>query len=175
MEPTHYHTLENWLNNHVLNGKLVSPLKLDSPIYQSLTALSGLVTSIIRFAAFFQRNSFTDGTWAAVDLIIWTQVEPGVYLISACLMTFRPLLERIGRNNLLRFQSTTAAKVFHSNDTERCSVNIPLKPRAGDDNDGFHRLQNDARLDSQIKVTTNIHVGSRATKDKPGAVALSPN
>ena len=55
----------------------------------------GLVTSVLRFTSFFTNNSFTDGTYAAVELISWTEVEPGVYLISACLLTYRPLLDRI--------------------------------------------------------------------------------
>lgn len=54
------------------------------------------MTSIIRFHTFFENNSFVDGTFTAVELLIWTQVEAGTYLISACLPTFKPLLERVG-------------------------------------------------------------------------------
>ncbi|KAJ4355910.1 uncharacterized protein N0V89_003935 [Didymosphaeria variabile] len=60
----------------------------------------GLVASILRFHTFFVTNSFTDGTYDAVELIIWTVAEPGIYLISACLLTYRPLLERVGRSRL---------------------------------------------------------------------------
>ncbi|KAM3079650.1 hypothetical protein ACMFMG_006063 [Clarireedia jacksonii] len=55
----------------------------------------GLVTSIIRFSSFFGSNSFTDSTWTSVEHMTWTQVEPGVYLISACMPTWRPLIERL--------------------------------------------------------------------------------
>ncbi|KAF2713471.1 hypothetical protein K504DRAFT_398700 [Pleomassaria siparia CBS 279.74] len=58
----------------------------------------GLVASILRFHTFFVTNSFTDGTYDAVELIIWTLAEPGIYLISACLMTYRPLVERVTRS-----------------------------------------------------------------------------
>ncbi|KAL5398759.1 hypothetical protein PMIN06_009006 [Paraphaeosphaeria minitans] len=60
----------------------------------------GLVASILRFHTFFVTNSFTDGTYDAVELIIWTVAEPGIYLISACLLTYRPLLERVGKSRL---------------------------------------------------------------------------
>lgn len=56
----------------------------------------GLVTSILRFQMFFENNTFTDGTYKAVELLILTQAEPGAYLIAACLPTYRPLLEKLG-------------------------------------------------------------------------------
>jgi hypothetical protein len=61
----------------------------------------GLVASILRFHTFFVTNSFTDGTYDAVELIIWTVAEPGIYLISACLLTYRPLLERVRKSRIL--------------------------------------------------------------------------
>jgi hypothetical protein len=71
----------------------------------------GLITSILRFNGFFQNNSFTDGTYAGVELMIWTQTEPGVYLICACLPTFRPLLEKVGIGKLTAaVKGQTAAK-----------------------------------------------------------------
>lgn len=51
----------------------------------------GLITSIIRFLGFFSEDAVTDVTWHASKLIILTIVETGVYLIAACLPTFRPL------------------------------------------------------------------------------------
>ncbi len=55
----------------------------------------GLAASIMRFTAFHRTNSFTDPTYNAVELIIWTLAEPGIYLIAACLMTYRPLLDKV--------------------------------------------------------------------------------
>ncbi|KAH0591762.1 hypothetical protein MHUMG1_10494 [Metarhizium humberi] len=57
---------------------------------------SGLITSVLRFIAFYNKSSFIDPTFHAVELIIWTVCEPGVYLIAACLLVYRPLLEKIG-------------------------------------------------------------------------------
>ncbi|KAI0442665.1 hypothetical protein F4803DRAFT_350104 [Xylaria telfairii] len=57
---------------------------------------SGLVASVLRFVAFSRTNSFTDATYNAVELIIWTLVEPGISIICVCVMMFRPLFERLG-------------------------------------------------------------------------------
>ena len=51
-----------------------------------------MLASIWRFAEFFSENAFNDGTWASVNLVIWCCAEPGVYLIAACLLALRPLL-----------------------------------------------------------------------------------
>ncbi|KAF2277307.1 putative alpha-xylosidase [Westerdykella ornata] len=59
-----------------------------------LVGSSGLITSILRFQTFLHTDLFKDTTWDAVELIFWTLVEPGSYLISACLLSYRPLLER---------------------------------------------------------------------------------
>ncbi|KAI5925743.1 hypothetical protein F4810DRAFT_30201 [Camillea tinctor] len=54
----------------------------------------GLVASVLRFVAFSNTNSFVDATYNAVELIIWTVAEPGIYLVSACIVMYRPLLEK---------------------------------------------------------------------------------
>ncbi|KAL9595419.1 MAG: hypothetical protein Q9219_006462 [cf. Caloplaca sp. 3 TL-2023] len=51
----------------------------------------GLVSSIVRFTIFYGNEAFVDGTWASVNLMTWTLIEPGVYLIAACLPNLRPL------------------------------------------------------------------------------------
>lgn len=53
---------------------------------------SGLVTSILRFVIFTRGSAIKDGTWSATELMIWSLIEPNVYLISACLPAMRPLL-----------------------------------------------------------------------------------
>jgi hypothetical protein len=60
----------------------------------------------LRFSGFFNTNSFVDSTWAAVELIIWTEVEPGVCLICACLPIYRPLLERMDIGRLIAAASS---------------------------------------------------------------------
>lgn len=56
----------------------------------------GLVTAIIRFVEFYNfgwNNGFSDPTWASSTIFSWTVVEPGVYHLTACFITFRPLFK----------------------------------------------------------------------------------
>jgi hypothetical protein len=53
---------------------------------------SGIVTSGLRFATFFQVDLFSDPTYLVVETMTWTCVEPGVYLIAATLPSLRPLV-----------------------------------------------------------------------------------
>ena len=52
---------------------------------------SGLVSSIVRFTIFFNKELFNDGPREFDKLIMWTLIEPGVYLIAACLANLRPV------------------------------------------------------------------------------------
>ncbi|RAL01565.1 uncharacterized protein BO80DRAFT_62467 [Aspergillus ibericus CBS 121593] len=55
----------------------------------------GTVASILRMAIFFQENATTDPTWTSTKLGIWTVLEGGIIIISACLPPIWPLLVRI--------------------------------------------------------------------------------
>ncbi|KAK3942539.1 hypothetical protein QBC46DRAFT_362544 [Diplogelasinospora grovesii] len=77
----------------------------------------GLVASIMRFLAFANNNSFVDATYAAVELVIWTIAEPRIYLISACLLMYRPLLERV--SSKFKTGSLNRSKVSSTNPSGR--------------------------------------------------------
>ncbi|TVY19761.1 hypothetical protein LARI1_G002597 [Lachnellula arida] len=62
----------------------------------------GLIASIVRFASFFNGDAVGDGSGsvqsklqATVALAIWTMVEPDIYLLAACLITYHPLVTKI--------------------------------------------------------------------------------
>ncbi|KAF2741961.1 hypothetical protein M011DRAFT_433877 [Sporormia fimetaria CBS 119925] len=55
----------------------------------------GLVTGAVRMALFFTVDLFADPTYNSITTMSWTTVEPGVYFIAACMLTFRPLKRRI--------------------------------------------------------------------------------
>lgn len=76
------------------------------PLRTELTVcLSGMITSILRFTAFYDafytKNYFEDPTWYSVTLIIWTVCEPGMYLIAACFLVYRPLLNKMGISDFI--------------------------------------------------------------------------
>ncbi|KAF2811144.1 uncharacterized protein BDZ99DRAFT_344380, partial [Mytilinidion resinicola] len=55
------------------------------------TGSIGVVTAIIRFVGFFTRDFAEDGTWTATRLIVLSIIEPGLYLIAACLVCLKPV------------------------------------------------------------------------------------
>ena len=96
------------------------------------TQHSGLVTSIIRFTSFFTTDAVTDGTWASVNLMTWTVLEPGVYLIAACLPTYRPLLAYIRNREPLSTLHLGRNPHKHSATYgEHGTRAIPLAPKKG--------------------------------------------
>ena len=75
-------------------------------------------------------------------------------------MTYRPLLERVGRGRVFGGHSSKKGKILDSDDTRQHNASIPLKPRLSPEARGFHQLGNDLGVDPSIIVTTNIHVGN---------------
>lgn len=57
------------------------------------TTYSGLIAAIVRFAI-FRSESLKDGTYHT-ELLIWTVVEPGFYLMAACFPAYRSLVPRL--------------------------------------------------------------------------------
>ena len=90
-----------------------------------------------------------------VDLCVWTLCEPGMYLIAACLPTYKPLARSLWESGSLAFRLVSALKHFRVPKTTRVSegsessrwrpedgsINIPLQSRQ---KMGFKRLQNEA-------------------------------
>ncbi|KAL4985868.1 hypothetical protein BDW68DRAFT_189315 [Aspergillus falconensis] len=54
----------------------------------------GMITSCLRFAIFYRHDAFKDNTWTSVQLLKWTDIEPGIYFLAACMPFFRPLVQR---------------------------------------------------------------------------------
>lgn len=50
------------------------------------------MASIIRLTVTFRVDARYDGTWVSADLVTWSLVEPGCYLVASCLPTYRPLV-----------------------------------------------------------------------------------
>ena len=46
---------------------------------------------------FWTHDGVTDATWEASTLLLWTELEPFMYLVAACLPTYRPLLKLLFR------------------------------------------------------------------------------
>ncbi|KAJ5624536.1 hypothetical protein N7510_000845 [Penicillium lagena] len=97
-----------------------------------MTGTLGLVTSIMRFVIFYQGNAVTDGTWSSTDLMSWSVAEPDIYLISACLPTLRPLLNRLfGQNGSTTNSSSRYGKSFKgtNNSIANPKTNLSTQPQ----------------------------------------------
>ncbi|KAH7310812.1 hypothetical protein B0I35DRAFT_514802 [Stachybotrys elegans] len=137
-----------------------------------LVAGSGFMASILRFLSFMDNNSFIDATWNAVILLTWTVAEPGIYLISACMMMYRPLIERLFQPGNSRAQlprtrsrkaSITVAKTVDGQPAIELGIGSSHR---------FERLQelddNDplpAEHSDHIRITTHIKVSSKSLQD----------
>ncbi|KAF2017908.1 integral membrane protein [Aaosphaeria arxii CBS 175.79] len=96
--------------------KTVFDLKVSRPrklgvLFIFLSGGMGIVASCVRMAAFFQVDAFSDNTcrcfpivWfsiltgfvgSSVKLVGWSIVEPGMYLIAACSVRFRPVMIKL--------------------------------------------------------------------------------
>ena len=71
---------------------------------------SGLITSILRFAAFTKTDDVTDATWSSVKLAIYGITETGVYLIAACLPTYRIILVTVQRHASLSLSKVSLTR-----------------------------------------------------------------
>lgn len=127
----------------------------------------------MRFHTFFSTNSFTDGTYNAVELISWTIAEPGIYLISACLLTYRPLLDRVGKSRLFR-SFTTSVK--------RSNISSYGTGKREGQMDGSFPLRNVKRMTNGFTEiedddsSDNVHI-LRASSERviPSSTAQGPN
>ncbi|CAI6339910.1 unnamed protein product [Periconia digitata] len=110
----------------------------------------GIVTCMIRIAYFFTIDLFADPTYNCIHTMIWTMVEPGVYLIAVSLPSLRPLKKRVpwvrdisfgslisratswtgkSTNNTSWLEPKMAAKngVIRTTDIELKSSNFPIE------------------------------------------------
>ncbi|KAH9432883.1 hypothetical protein MCOR27_010600 [Pyricularia oryzae] len=56
-----------------------------------LIASFGIVASVVRARIFFSTSAFEDRTWASVELVGWSIIESGTYVVTACLPHMKPI------------------------------------------------------------------------------------
>jgi hypothetical protein len=140
------------------SNKIICKLANSSDILSS-----GLAASIGRFAIGLTTNSLPDLTWVAPELIIWIQVEPGCYLISACLLTLRPLLDKIMNSNFVQGWRRNIYRVFGrnlpgTNGSMNAGSNIGMKlqpfataSKGSAAEKGLNQLGEEGRVGSNLK------------------------
>ncbi|KAL9612091.1 MAG: hypothetical protein Q9167_003313 [Letrouitia subvulpina] len=118
---------------------LVLPVKiawsLDLPTAQRAaltvtfsTGLVGVIAAMLRFLSYFNQDVNGDGTFWSVDFLTWTIIEPGFYLISACLLLFRPLVQQVVLGPLKKLTSKCSRRELGCDGTELGSFHCIGKP-----------------------------------------------
>ncbi|KAF2179123.1 hypothetical protein K469DRAFT_674827 [Zopfia rhizophila CBS 207.26] len=97
----------------------------------------GIVASCIRMAAFYQTEAFVDNTYASVKLVGWSIIEPGMYLVAACSMKFRPVFTRISRKLHLWEFYGTFTRGESSGGRNSKSMRLDMMPSS---NSGFNKM-----------------------------------
>lgn len=95
----------------------------------------------------------------------WTQIEGGTYLISACLLTYRPLLERIGKKSFAVMPAYRKYSNGHNGQgiMRNGSPSMPLESGSkirnlGKSSIGSSQVKDTPSTDPRILVTTEIHM-----------------
>ncbi|KAF1946514.1 hypothetical protein EJ02DRAFT_495313 [Clathrospora elynae] len=91
-----------------------------------LTGSVGIIASIIRTIVFAETlasaGPLTDVTWNHVTLINWTMIEPGMYLLSTCAFSFKPLFRMVAKGLHLQAFITHTKSTFGETGTTKSSA-----------------------------------------------------
>lgn len=124
---------------------------------------SGLVTSIFRFTTFFNTDGQADSTWTAVQLGSISIGETGVYLMAACLPTYRSLFTSVRKRADMSYgwsrgTDKDTGNTSRSADGSINLISVQAKHNKGMSNgslSGFERLDNDERNLVQPSATAH--------------------
>jgi hypothetical protein len=91
---------------------------------------SGLAAAIITLYEISHTNLEEDITWSAAVTMVWTEIETGMYHITACLFTYQPLLKFLWHKLVHRSaprSSVDIARAMHPNASGRDFWHRPTK------------------------------------------------
>lgn len=136
-----------------------------------LTGSIGIIASIARTIVFAETlaraGPLDDSTYNHVALINWTIIEPGMYLLSACALSFKPLFRIFAKALRLQAFITHTKSTFQPsklNTTKKSAPNTPGAIPLHDVNNGrFYRLSEETLRSTESKkfevlVTTTVDV-----------------
>ncbi|KAF1843772.1 uncharacterized protein K460DRAFT_378830 [Cucurbitaria berberidis CBS 394.84] len=147
-----------------------------------LTGSVGIIASIIRTMIFADTlanaGPLTDVTYNHVSLIDWTIIEPGMYLLSTCALSFKPLFRMLAKSlHLQAFITHTRStfaetrsyvkKTTASTQEDTYHMDQMRNARVGK----FHRLSEDSASDTtghkriEVLVTKTIEMDSETRSE----------
>ncbi|CAG8955350.1 hypothetical protein HYFRA_00011334 [Hymenoscyphus fraxineus] len=105
------------------------------------TGSCGLVSSIIRFKNFSASDAISDGTMASAELMIWTIVEPGMCLIAACLLRFKPLLRKLIKGTTLERLPYQNSRAYYLSSPDQMKLSTLKSHYGSGNNTGSHNYE----------------------------------
>lgn len=124
------------------------------------------VATIVRIWAITQMKDSVDITWVIGDAMIWSNVEPCIGIVSACLPTLRPLLRRIPQLRLWGFFSSNGlSRDYGKSHSRGVSGSGPgsLNVSGSRGNGKRNRFRPE---DDEIYLTTDVGRGSSLRRDE---------
>jgi hypothetical protein len=123
---------------------------------------SGIVASIIRTIVFAktlaEAGPLTDVTWNHVSLIKWTIIEPGMYLLSTCALSFKPLFRMFAKAFHLHAFVTHTKSTFGTKSNPKRTMTERETGTEVFELGRFHRLSEDSGRSDSIKESKMIEV-----------------
>ncbi|KAJ4300698.1 hypothetical protein N0V90_002786 [Kalmusia sp. IMI 367209] len=115
-----------------------------------LTGSVGIIASIVRTIVFAQTDPLVDITYTNVALVNWTIIEPGLYLIAACALSFKPLFRMVAQALHLGALITHTKSALNKSSytkTNRTQKDIHMETFKSESSGGFTRLSDDSDRD----------------------------
>ncbi|KAH7401504.1 hypothetical protein BKA66DRAFT_508022 [Pyrenochaeta sp. MPI-SDFR-AT-0127] len=146
-----------------------------------LTGSMGIIASIVRTVVFVQTfadsGPLADVTYIHVTLINWTIIEPGMYLLCACALSFKPLFRSIAKGlHLHAFITHTRLAFVGSKSHAGQSIALAqldtydMEHVRTTDGGKFHRwsensmdgTKNQKKIEVLVTRTVDMHFGHRS-------------
>jgi hypothetical protein len=131
---------------------------------------SGIVASIIRTIVFAktlaEAGPLTDVTWNHVSLINWTMIEPGMYLLSTCALSFKPLFRMFAKAlHLHAFITTHTKSTFGTKSNPKRTMTERETGTEVFELGRFHRLSEDSERSESTRGSKKLEVVVTKTVD----------
>jgi hypothetical protein len=95
----------------------------------------------------------TDKAVTNVPLVNWTIIEPGLYLLAACALSFKPLFRMVAKalhfGSVFTHTKSTLSKTSHNKTNQTQQKNIRMETFMSSSNGGFTKLSDSADGDGK--------------------------
>ena len=115
----------------------------------------GIVSCLIRFAAFYEENAFSDPNWVSVGHQIWTIAEPSLYYIASVL----PMLRPIGLTVWDKASQVLRSSGLYGSSSMRSYDESGHGAEKGDGSSSLDELQREKGLGLETVPTSRTQVG----------------